>query len=70
LFPGKEVPEDWMQNMAAEMNLSETSFIWDEEGKWKIRYFTPSARYRCADMRHWELLISCSVTEWPEKMIS
>lgn len=42
-FPGKEMREDWMQNMAAEMNLSETSFIWDEEGKWKICYFTPSA---------------------------
>ena len=34
-------PEDtWLQAVAAEMNLSETAFVWRED-TWKIRYFTP-----------------------------
>ncbi len=42
-FPGKEMPREWMQNFAAEMNLSETAFIWKDSGNWNIRYFTPSS---------------------------
>ncbi|MBN2667304.1 MAG: PhzF family phenazine biosynthesis isomerase [Bacteroidales bacterium] len=40
-FPGKEMPLEWMQNIAAEMNLSETSFIWKESDIWNIRYYSP-----------------------------
>ncbi|MDP4223636.1 MAG: PhzF family phenazine biosynthesis protein [Bacteroidota bacterium] len=39
----KEMPDGWMQNIAMEMNLSETAFITPSEGLWKIRYFTPAA---------------------------
>lgn len=42
-FPGKEMPREWMQNFAAEMNLSETAFLWKGNGNWNIRYFTPSS---------------------------
>ena len=34
---------DWMQNVAAEMNLSETAFIIRKNGEIRIRFFTPAA---------------------------
>lgn len=37
----KGVTEEWMQNMAMEMNLSETAFIIPQEDWFEIRYFTP-----------------------------
>jgi PhzF family phenazine biosynthesis protein len=39
----KEMPKKWMQNIAAEMNLSETAFIVKDNEKYKIRYFTPES---------------------------
>ena len=34
--------EKWMQNVAKEMNLSETAFLYKkEEGKYSLRWFTP-----------------------------
>lgn len=39
----KETPDTWMQNIAMEMNLSETAFITPGKGFWNIRYFTPAA---------------------------
>jgi PhzF family phenazine biosynthesis protein len=34
--------ESWMQAVAAEMNLSETAFLWPEsEELWRLRWFTP-----------------------------
>jgi PhzF family phenazine biosynthesis protein len=38
---GKEMPEEWMQNVAAEMNLSETAFIVPANNEFQIRFFTP-----------------------------
>jgi PhzF family phenazine biosynthesis protein len=38
-----EMPESWMQNIAAEMNLSETSFVMPRMKEPIIRFFTPSA---------------------------
>lgn len=35
-------PEEWMQNIAMEMSLSETAFVVREEGKFHIRWFTPT----------------------------
>lgn len=32
---------DWMQSLAAEMNLSETAFLLPEGGGWRLRWFTP-----------------------------
>ena len=42
-LPGKEMSREWMQNFAAEMNLSETAFLWKGDGNWNIRYFTPTS---------------------------
>jgi len=39
----KEMPEEWMQHIAAEMNLSETAFITGGTDEYKIRFFTPAA---------------------------
>jgi len=33
--------EQWMQNVAREMNLSETAFLWPSEGGFQLRWFTP-----------------------------
>jgi PhzF family phenazine biosynthesis protein len=38
----RDTPAGWMQNMALEMNLSETAFLVAGEGSFDIRYFTPS----------------------------
>jgi PhzF family phenazine biosynthesis protein len=37
----KAMPDEWMQNIAMEMNLSETAFVFPGEESWLIRYFTP-----------------------------
>ena len=34
--------ETWCQNVAAEMNLSETAFVWPEDDRFRLRWFTPS----------------------------
>ena len=35
--------DEWMQNIAMEMNLSETAFVFKEKGSFNIRFFTPAA---------------------------
>jgi PhzF family phenazine biosynthesis protein len=41
LLPGPaEAP--WMQAVAREMNLSETAFLYPEEGAYRLRWFTPA----------------------------
>ncbi len=39
----KQVSKKWMQNVAAEMNLSETAFIIKAGNKYKIRYYSPDS---------------------------
>ena len=39
----KEMPDDWMQSIAAEMNLSETAFISGGKDEYRIRFFTPES---------------------------
>ena len=34
-------PEPWMRSVAAEMNLSETAFLWPEGEGYHLRWFTP-----------------------------
>lgn len=34
--------EEWMQNVAMEMNLSETAFLWPEGDAYRLRWFTPT----------------------------
>jgi PhzF family phenazine biosynthesis protein len=33
---------DWMQDVAAEMNLAETAFLWPEGEAYRLRWFTPT----------------------------
>ena len=37
----EELPDELMQKIAAENNLSETAFIFSREGRLHIRWFTP-----------------------------
>ncbi|ADU92905.1 PhzF family phenazine biosynthesis protein [Geobacillus sp. Y412MC52] len=37
------VGDEWMQRVAAEMNLSETAFLVPHEGGYRLRWFTPKA---------------------------
>lgn len=39
----KKMPDEWMQNIAAEMNLSETAFISGGKDEYRIRFFTPTS---------------------------
>ena len=34
--------EEWMQNVAREMNLSETAFLYPHESEFNLRWFTPA----------------------------
>ncbi|WP_019908407.1 PhzF family phenazine biosynthesis protein [Paenibacillus sp. HW567] len=36
------VPESFMAQTAAEMNLSETAFLWPEQDGYRLRWFTPA----------------------------
>jgi PhzF family phenazine biosynthesis protein len=39
---GEERPDDWLQAVAADMNLPETAFLWPTApGTWRLRWFTP-----------------------------
>ena len=45
---GFEIPaDDWLQSLAAEMNLAETAFVADRpDGDWDLRWFTPTVEVR------------------------
>ena len=36
------MPEDWLRNVAMEMNLSETAFVWPEGDGYRLRWLTPA----------------------------
>jgi PhzF family phenazine biosynthesis protein len=38
--------ESWMQNIAAEMNLSETAFLYPEKDGYNLRWFTPETEVK------------------------
>jgi PhzF family phenazine biosynthesis protein len=42
-FIDQKPSTEWMQNIAAEMNLSETAFIYPENGNKHIRFYTPES---------------------------
>ncbi|HEX2094128.1 MAG TPA: PhzF family phenazine biosynthesis protein [Longimicrobiaceae bacterium] len=41
ILPGP-CDEGWMQDVAQEMNLSETAFLHPRDGEWGLRWFTPA----------------------------
>jgi PhzF family phenazine biosynthesis protein len=38
----REMPDDWMQNLAAEMNQAETAFLLREGDHYRLRWMTPT----------------------------
>ena len=42
LLGDREPDAAWMQNVAAEMNLSETAFVQRKGAEWTLRWFTPA----------------------------
>lgn len=40
-FLEQEAPDDWMQSVAAEMNLSATAFVRRSDDGYRLRWFTP-----------------------------
>lgn len=38
----EEKPEAWLRQVAREMNLSETAFLWPREDGYRLRWFTPA----------------------------
>ncbi len=40
---GSRADEEWMQQVAAEINLSETAFVWPSGDRYQLRWFTPKA---------------------------
>jgi PhzF family phenazine biosynthesis protein len=42
LLEDASVGDTWMQNVAAEMNLSETAFVRPQGGDWSLRWFSPT----------------------------
>jgi PhzF family phenazine biosynthesis protein len=41
-LPAADCDDRWLQNVAREMNLSETAFLWGGPRDWKLRWFTPT----------------------------
>lgn len=46
ILDNDEMTTEWMQNIAAEMNLSETAFVMPFGVNYSIRYFTPTKEVR------------------------
>src|SRR6185295_18741443 len=42
LLDNRDVDDTWMQNVAAEMNVSETAFARRNQDDWSLRWFTPT----------------------------
>ena len=54
-----------LQGLATSLNQSETAFLWRDDGRWKLRWFTPSREVplcghatlaACVALGHWGLL--------------
>jgi PhzF family phenazine biosynthesis protein len=58
--------DDWMRNVAAEMNLSETAFLHPHDGGYQLRWFTPATE---VDLCGHATLASAHVL-WEDKHLS
>lgn len=61
----RERDAQWMQNVAAEMNLSETAFLLPRDGDFSLRWFTPAAE---VDLCGHATLASAHAL-WQEKLL-
>src|SRR5262249_472863 len=57
-------PDDWMQSLAAEMNLSETAFLLPEGDGWRLRWMTPRVE---VDLCGHATLASAHVLWWERR---
>ena len=64
---GSTASDRWMQLVAAEMNLSETAFVYpdEEQGVYRLRWFTPSVE---VDLCGHATLAAAHVL-WEEKLL-
>jgi len=51
---------EWMQNVAAEMALSETAFLLAKGEGYNLRWFTPKLKWTCAGMLRWPVRTFCT----------
>lgn len=58
ILPGPCSPT-WMQNVAKEMNLSETAFLYKQEDGFHLRWFTPAAEVDYVVMPPWRVRTYC-----------
>jgi PhzF family phenazine biosynthesis protein len=68
----KEMPDTWMQSVAAEMNLSETAFISGGGPEFPIRYFTPESEIPLcghATLSSAHILYESGMVNWSDEII-
>ncbi|MFH1071002.1 MAG: PhzF family phenazine biosynthesis protein [Candidatus Glassbacteria bacterium] len=61
----EERSENWMQNVALEMNLSETAFLRRREGGFQLRWFTPVREVELCG----HATLAASHVLWQEKIV-
>jgi predicted PhzF superfamily epimerase YddE/YHI9 len=62
----EERGDDWLQAVAAEMNLSETAYLWREGEAFRLRWFTPTNEVRlCGHATLASAHALWSTKEWP-----
>jgi len=54
----------WMQRLAAEFNQSETAFLWCSQGRWYLRWFTPSCEVQLCG--HATLAATLALHHWQQ----
>jgi len=64
-FPDGERDAEWMQHVAAEMNLSETAFLLPRDDGWSLRWFTPSVEVALCG----HATLASAHALWQEKLI-
>ena len=57
---------DWMQAVAAEMNLSETAFVWPIDTGYSLRWFTPAVEVDLCG----HATIAAAHAMWSEELVS
>jgi PhzF family phenazine biosynthesis protein len=69
---GKEPSKEWMQNLAMEMNLSETAFVFPSNGTRNIRFFTPESEVKLcghATLSASHILYETGISKPEEKIV-
>ena len=59
-------PDDWMQNVAMEMNLSETAFLLEETPGYRLRWFTPATEVSLCG----HATLASSHVLWEERLLA